>query len=268
MLEADFFGKLLPTHPDITAIIRDIRCEYDIPEISPQDDSLRVFLRHHLDINWKAVHAQILQRLKDLPDLFPESTMKAYRAFKLFEKKGLVDPELKKVSPEFRKGVRTMTEHFFNIYRPTAEKIDGAYSALADHCREFLLTGEARPIPQEWIATVQTLTDKDGQKTVMAMANELANPDQVAEMFKDEFHKAFPHHEFKITEEYVRSADLLRERLFGKPIDYLLDEEEKTDPKRFSGRKSRRYPTSARRHRSRMRQKIGRLKKALFDALT
>ena len=35
MLEADFYGKLLPTHPDIMAILRDIRSEYDIPEISP-----------------------------------------------------------------------------------------------------------------------------------------------------------------------------------------------------------------------------------------
>ena len=35
MLEADFYGKLLPMHPDIMAILRDIRSEYDIPEISP-----------------------------------------------------------------------------------------------------------------------------------------------------------------------------------------------------------------------------------------
>jgi len=35
MLEADFYGKLLPTHPDIMAILRDIRSEYDIPEINP-----------------------------------------------------------------------------------------------------------------------------------------------------------------------------------------------------------------------------------------
>src|SRR5512138_1195448 len=102
MLEADFYGKLLPTHPDIMAILRDVRDEYDIPEISPQDDRLRALLKLHLGINWRRFRTEILQRLKDLPDLFPEGMIKPYRAFKLFQKKGLVDPELKKVSPEFR----------------------------------------------------------------------------------------------------------------------------------------------------------------------
>ncbi len=95
MLEADFYGKLLPTNPDIKQVLESIRSEYSIPEISPQDDSLRVLLRHELEINWKAVHAEILQRLKDLPDRLPESMMKAYRACHMFTKKGIVDPELK-----------------------------------------------------------------------------------------------------------------------------------------------------------------------------
>ena len=47
MLEADFYGKLLPTPSDIMAILRDIRCEYDIPGI----------LEHDREINWKFVHS-------------------------------------------------------------------------------------------------------------------------------------------------------------------------------------------------------------------
>ncbi len=58
MLEADFYGNLLPTNPDIRNVLDSIRSEYGIPEISPQDDSLRVLLRHDLEINWKAVHAE------------------------------------------------------------------------------------------------------------------------------------------------------------------------------------------------------------------
>ncbi len=41
MLESEFYGKLLPTHPDIMAILRHIRNEYDIPEISPTPATLR-----------------------------------------------------------------------------------------------------------------------------------------------------------------------------------------------------------------------------------
>jgi hypothetical protein len=42
MLEADFYGKLLPTHPDIMDILRDIRSEYDIPELLGN--------RHHREV--------------------------------------------------------------------------------------------------------------------------------------------------------------------------------------------------------------------------
>lgn len=44
MLEADFYGKLLPTCPDIMALLQDIRNDYDIPEIIPQVDSLSLSL--------------------------------------------------------------------------------------------------------------------------------------------------------------------------------------------------------------------------------
>jgi hypothetical protein len=71
------------------AILQGIPSEYDVPEISPQDDSLMVLLRYHLEIHWKAVHAEILQRLKDMPDLLPQQTTKAYRAFDTFQRKGL-----------------------------------------------------------------------------------------------------------------------------------------------------------------------------------
>jgi hypothetical protein len=100
----------------------------------------------------------------------------------------------------------------------------------------------------------------------MAMANELADPDKVAEMFKAEFNKAFPHHALKLTEDDVKSADFVRMKLFGKPIDYLLEEEEKIEPKRYRGKKSRRYPTAARKHHSRMRQRVYRLEKDIFKA--
>ena len=59
-------------------------------------------------------------------------------------------------------------------------------------------------------------------------------------------YRAFPHHELKLTEDDVKSADFVCMKLFGKPIDYLLDEEEKIEPKRFRGKKSRRYHTAAR----------------------
>ena len=48
-------------------------------------------MRHDLEINWKAVHAEILKRLKDLSDLLPQQTRRAYLAYNNFQRKGLAE---------------------------------------------------------------------------------------------------------------------------------------------------------------------------------
>lgn len=42
MKEAHLLGKLLPSHPDILPILEEIREKYQIPEISPTDNSLKI----------------------------------------------------------------------------------------------------------------------------------------------------------------------------------------------------------------------------------
>lgn len=45
MLEAEFLGGLLPSHPDFEPIIQAIRTKYNLPELSPQDDPIEeIFL--------------------------------------------------------------------------------------------------------------------------------------------------------------------------------------------------------------------------------
>jgi len=77
MLETQVYGKLLPTHEDIEPILTDIRAKYQIPEITSQDDGLKVLLKHHLEIDWEAVHGEILELLKELPEFLPKQTRKA-----------------------------------------------------------------------------------------------------------------------------------------------------------------------------------------------
>ncbi len=264
MLETQFYGKILPSHPDIKPILLDVQEKYGIPPISADDDGLKVLLEHHLGINWNAVHSEILERLKDVPDLIPEKTRNGYLAFKRFQKKGLVDPELKKMSSEFRKNINLLVDSFIRIYEPTFESIDGFYLTLTDLCVEFLLTGEARPIPEDWLSFVKTLTDSNGEKTILVMANQMANPDVIAEQFKAEYEKAFGENRPKITEKHLKTADYLRMKWFGNSTNYLLEEDEIINPQKYRGRKSRRYPTAARRHHSRMRQDLHRLREDLF----
>ena len=63
--EAQLFGKLLPTHPEILPILEEIREKYQLPEISPQDDSLKILVRYELELDWDAIHAEILGRVKE-----------------------------------------------------------------------------------------------------------------------------------------------------------------------------------------------------------
>ena len=267
MLETQFYGKILPSHPSIKPILLDVRQKYKVPEIEPGDNGFRVLLEYELEIDWKAVHAEIMQRLKDIPDLIPEKARDGYLKFKKFIGKPFDDPELKKVSKSFRDGVLMIVDYFIKMYQPQAEKIDGFYQTLTDHCVEFLLTGEARPIPEDWIFYVKTLTDSNGEKTVIAIAGALANPDVIADEFRAEYRKAFGADHPVITEKAVTAADYLRDRWFDKSINYVLEEDEIRNPKGYAGRKSRRYPTAARRHHSRMRQKLSRLEKELFEIL-
>jgi hypothetical protein len=41
MHEAKLIGKLLPSHPDLLPIIKEIRAKFDIPEIGPEDDGVQ-----------------------------------------------------------------------------------------------------------------------------------------------------------------------------------------------------------------------------------
>jgi len=57
MLETQFYGKLLPTHEKIMPILLEIQEKYSIPPISADDNGVKVLLKHHSAINWKAVHS-------------------------------------------------------------------------------------------------------------------------------------------------------------------------------------------------------------------
>ena len=77
MKETQLFGKLLPTLPPILSILEEIREKYNIKDIKPEDDSLKELLEFELDIDWDAVHAEILERLREA-DLLPEKAKNAY----------------------------------------------------------------------------------------------------------------------------------------------------------------------------------------------
>jgi len=253
MKETQLFGKLLPSHPDILPILEEIREKYQIPEISPYDDSLRVFLEYDLEIGWGDVHGEILERLKET-DLLPEKTKKFYNATKNMQVNPFYDPEFENVSEEFRNGIKIIIESFVKNYEPVINAIDGMYREFTNLCLEFLLTGEARELPPAWFCTVDVM-DIFGEKVILAMANQVADPEDVAEMFKAKYRATFGKHRPKITEKHVKTADFLRMRWEGKSIAYLLEEENISAP-------------ATRKRHDKMRQELHRLKKTIYRLVT
>ena len=182
MKEAQLFGKLLPTHPDILPVLEEIRENYNIKDIKPEDDSLKELLEFGLDIDWDAVHAEILERLKE-SDLLPEKAKDAYNSYHKVKTIGLVDPELDKLSEEFKNGLNFLIDLLLKQYEPIFASFDAVFQKIAGNCIVYLLTGEAIEVPEDWFAHVDVM-DFLGEKILYSMSNQAANPDEVAEMLK------------------------------------------------------------------------------------
>ena len=130
MKEAQLFGKLLPTLPPILPIMEEIRDKYQIPEISPQDDSLKFLVQYGLDLDWDKIHGEILEKLKET-DILPEKAKNAYNSFHKIKKDGIIDPELDKLSEEFRDGLDTLIEFSLKQYEPFFASFDEVFQKIA-----------------------------------------------------------------------------------------------------------------------------------------
>jgi hypothetical protein len=265
MKETQLLGKLLPSHPDILPVLVEIREKYQIPEISPTDNSLKILLEYDLEIDWKAVHAEILEKLKE-SDFLPDKTKKMYNSLKKLQSEGVHDPEFEKVSEEFKKNVLTLFDLFLKQYEPIITEIDNFYREIANRCIEYLMIGETREVPQNWLAIVDVM-EIFGDKVVFAMANQATDPDVIAELFKEKYANTFGKHRPKLTEKHINSVDFLRMKWEGKPIAYILEEEEIRNPKDFPEGTATRHSTATRKRHAKMRQKLHRLQKTLNEIL-
>lgn len=265
MKETKIIGSLLPAHEDIMPVLKEIREKYKIPEISSTDNEMKIFLRHELEFDWVAIHAEILERVREVPKLWTEKAKASYDAIKNLESKPLEDPEFRKVSPEFKENIQTLMNLIVQQYTPIVKEIDTFFHAIADHCVEYLITGEAREVPSNWFLSIDVI-EPFGEKVIVLQASEAVDPDEVAEMFKKKFRQIFGKKKHKFTETHVKTADFLRLRWEGKSYLYILEEWELREPDEFE-RTSSRHPTSLRNKNDRVRQRLHRMQRDLKKAL-
>ena len=262
MIENKILGKLLPSHETIHSILKDVRGKYQIPEISPSDDGMEILLRHELDFDWPSIHTEILEKLKESPDIFPEKHRRLYEVIKNYQQKISNEPELEKVSEEFRDNFNTMMDLFMSQFLPIVQEMDKFFHTIADLCVEYLITGEAREVPENWFLRFYEM-DSFGEKVLVMQTNAAVDPDEAAQMFKKKFKATYGKRKVKLTEKHVKTADLLRKRWEGKSYQYLIEEIELTNPEEFQNIPNNRHPASVRRKNDRIRQRLNRMIKDL-----
>ena len=229
-------GDLLPEVPGVPKVLTEILIEFNFPITKPKEivnDYLSP--EDQTRIDWSAVRKALEAKLRDLPDFLPKE-LTVYQ--KIVEYKKSLPKKVTFTEPATHKlkiDVRKLYKVFVRLYNFTADNLalpwvkaaDNFYAAAADNLYDFLKTGIAKEIPSNWVDAVQTIP-VFGEKVVMVIAGELADPEETAERFKGEFAKTFKRRKplFTKTDAYV--SDLIRKRLEGAAykditMDYIRE---------------------------------------------
>ena len=247
-------------------ILASVRKKYGIPEIAPGDPTLAEFLGADNMPDIEVIRDEIEQELRKVPDFLPE---KAQMIFKILEAKenNFDYPELDELSEEMRNMVKALMLVVTQLVEPYKLAFDIIFSGLADHSIEYLLTGTARELPEDWFMMADKMQFLGGEPVIIAMGNELADPKEVAKLYKAAYRENFGEVKPKITEGHVKSADELRMNLEGKSINYLVDIYEENHPSEFPPHSSKQYKKTRQTHYERIKKKLQHLNTRLDEIL-
>lgn len=259
MKESELLGKLLPGHPDILPIIKNIRDKYQIPEVDPEDDIGAILLTRD-DIDWEVVKQDIDAQVRDLPFL-NDSDAKYIQGIKNLQSMSLDFPELDCLSEDAKNTVKKVFSIVIQSYAPVIAILDSKlYRPLNEIVFEYLLTGKTRDVPEYWFGQVLTMNIL-GNPSVIVMAGEGSNPKELAEQFKGEFTRTFGKREHKITKTHLRTAEYLRMKLEGNSLKRLVERYQEKHPSEFpQDRTSKAYRKAIDKHKDMMEKRLIRLK--------
>lgn len=189
MNEQKFLGSLLPSSPDFVPIIEAIRGKYKLQEVSPEGEVIEEIYLEDRIVPLEEFHQNIKDYLREHLDFLPEKTIAQYKATKLLSNYE-TPKELDVLPEEHKKAVEAMLELTRKIAVPTFQSLENLIDQVANMLYEYLLNGEAGEVPLEWSRKVTTFSN-NGETTVLVMANQLADPEEVVKQFRHEYRKAF-----------------------------------------------------------------------------
>ena len=222
-------GRLLPAIPGVPQMLAEIRKEFQIPKIVPGTD-LKEIVEPEKKIDWKAVHKAIEERLREIPDILPKELI-AFQ--KMVDYRETLPRKVKfsePATPKLKIDVGILYKYFVKLYNFTVDNLampwikaaDNFFTVAADNLVEFLKTGIAEEVPGEWVNAVQTVSIF-GEKVVIVMASDLADPAEVTEQFREEFALTFRRRKSIFTKTDVNVADDIRLRLEGMAYKDIAD---------------------------------------------
>jgi hypothetical protein len=246
MKEARFLGALLLHGPLLYPIIEEMKEKYDIPDVEAGRDALKQRLLESVEdddtVDWEAVRKELEKEIRSIPDLLPPGLADFQ---KIIQARNTIPPEptfTEPITDKLKSDVLTLYHAFVklfflfsdNLAAPWQTAIDSCFSAIVDNAFELLYTGEIRDIPQDWISAVRVLP-LFGDEVVMAMASRLADPDVIAQDFRQKLIDTYGKHRPKLTRKNLPFTKYSAMRLRRIPIKDIADEYIEDHPKAVPG---------------------------------
>jgi hypothetical protein len=222
MKEQKFIGTLMPSHPDFQPIIQAMREKYKLHEPDPEGEPIREIYFGDDIIPLKDFHQEIRKLVDNTTCFLPEGLANVYLQTKDFVDKPIADnPELCSIPDNLKPSISALYVLAQSVIRPIIKIIDIHYGTITDMLYIYLLTGETEEIPADWISKVATVSIF-GEPMVMAIANQISDPEVTVQQFRAQYKKTFGKHLPKVTKASVSTAYYLRLHRLGKPWDEIL----------------------------------------------
>lgn len=206
-------GKLLLAIPGVRQLLKDIRQEF----MSGIDEEGIEYTLNEEEIDWKVIHKELEVRLRKIPNILPKELTKYQKAVEFQKKLPRKVKFNEPITNKLQFDVEALYKGFKKLYNLTVDNLampwinaaNNFFTVAADNLVEFLKTGVEKEVPSNWINAVQTLTIF-GEKVVLVMASDLANPVETAEKFLEEYYQVFHRDGPKFTETDVFVAKYFR----------------------------------------------------------
>ncbi|HCC78588.1 MAG: hypothetical protein A2X25_09745 [Chloroflexi bacterium GWB2_49_20] len=82
MKETELLVALIPSHPNLTPIIQNLRGKYNLPEISPDDEPISEIFSEDAVISLEEFRQEIVNLIRESLTFLPLNAIKIYKSSK------------------------------------------------------------------------------------------------------------------------------------------------------------------------------------------